>query len=89
VTPADLPAGWVSPAVPALARRELVAGVPHRVAVVIAFLCGFAALLTDAWPEALASAAFLTLGGAWATREEPFFWEMAFDMARDTPTVLG
>lgn len=88
MTPADLPDGWVAPAVPALARRELVAGMPLEAVVVVAFLCGFAVLFTDLWPEALATAAFLVLGGTWATREEPYVWEALMDLVRDTPTVL-
>ena len=88
MTPAELPAGWIAPAVPALARRELVGGMPLEAVVVVAFLCGFAVLFTDLWPEALALAAFLVVGGSWATREEPWLWEMLMDLVRDTPTVL-
>jgi type IV secretory pathway VirB3-like protein len=88
VSPADLPDGWVAPAVPALARRELVAGLPLQALVVVVFLCGFAVLFTDLWPEALATAVFLVVGGTWATRDEPYFWELVMVTVRDTPTVL-
>ena len=88
MTPAELPSGWISPAVPALARRELVAGMPLEAVVVVAFLVGFAVLFTDLWPEAIALGGVLVFGGMWATRDEPYLWEFLMFMVRDTPTVV-